>query len=142
MENASKALLIAASVLIVILLIAFSISIFDSTSGTKDNVEETMKATEIATFNNRFSAYFATSGKSAAQAKALANIVTSNNSTNPTKKVKIVIVNGPGGSDVALSATDDALTIMNTVAQLSGSGSILATGRSEQGLITEITLTY
>ena len=80
MENASKALLIAASILIVILLIAFSVSIFNSTSGTKESVESTLTATEKATHNNKFTAYFG-QVKSAAQAKALANVVISHNAT-------------------------------------------------------------
>ena len=57
MENASKALLIAASVLIVILLIAFGMKIFNSTSGTGEQVEGVMKTTEITMFNNKFMAY-------------------------------------------------------------------------------------
>lgn len=39
MENASKALLIAAAVLIVILLIAFGMSIFNSTGDTSDDAQ-------------------------------------------------------------------------------------------------------
>jgi len=80
MENASKALLIAASVLIVILLIAVGMKIFNSTSGTTDNVETTMNATQIATFNSKFTAYSGT--KSLSQVKALANIVIANNATS------------------------------------------------------------
>ena len=40
MENASKALLIAAAVLIVILLIAFGMSIFNSTGDTSSQAEQ------------------------------------------------------------------------------------------------------
>ena len=71
MENASKALLIAGSILIVILLIAFGMRIFNSTSDTTDSVETTMKTTEISTFNSKFADY-AGSKKTVAQAKALA----------------------------------------------------------------------
>lgn len=83
MENASKALLIAASLLIVILLIAMGMKVFNSTAGTTDNVETTMNATEIATFNSKFTAYAGT--KSLSQVKALANVVIANNATSDNK---------------------------------------------------------
>lgn len=86
MENASKALLIAGSVLIVILLIAVGVRVFNSTQGTADNVETTMNATEIATFNSKFTQY-AGSNKSATQVKALANVVIAHNATD-SRKVK------------------------------------------------------
>lgn len=89
MENASKALLIAASILIVIILIAFGMKTLNSTKGTQDSVQTTMDGTEKASFNNKFTAYCGTN-KSAAQAKALANVVVSNNATTDWT-VKIVI---------------------------------------------------
>ena len=132
MENASKALLIAASVLIVILLIAFSVSIFNSTSGTKDNVEKTMTATEIATFNNRFSAY-AGSVKSAAQAKALANVVIAHNATAEDAKKVTLDVNG--------STSEDAGTITTNVADITGTVKIKMEDKNSDGLIDYITVT-
>lgn len=91
MENASKALLIAASILIVILLIAFGMQTLNSAKGTQDGVKDTMDATEIATFNNKFTAYLGTN-KSAKDAKALANAVISNNATNTTNKVSVKVL--------------------------------------------------
>ena len=77
MENASKALLIAAAVLIVILLIAFGMRIFNSTSGTTDSLDKTMSSAETAAFNNKFTGYIGT--QSIQKAKALANIISVNN---------------------------------------------------------------
>lgn len=57
MENATKALIIAGSVLIAIALIGVGMKIFNSTSGTTDTVETTMIATEVAMFNNKFMPY-------------------------------------------------------------------------------------
>lgn len=88
MENASKALLIAGSVLIVILLIAFGMRIFNSTSGTTDNLKGAMATTEIAQFNSKFTPYVG-QGKSVAQVRSLANIVIAHNATNPDKVVSI-----------------------------------------------------
>ena len=112
MENASKALLIAGSILVVILLIAMGVRVFNSTSGTTDSVEGTMQSTEIATFNNKFTAYAGT-GKSAAQVKALANIVIANNATNSLHKVSFKVLNQ--------TTTTDAGTITTNVSNLSGS---------------------
>ena len=78
MENASKALLIAGGVLIVILLIAMGMRIFNSTSGTADSLETTMVGTEIATSNSRFTKYIGTK-KSYAETSALVNEVISYN---------------------------------------------------------------
>ena len=87
MENATKALLIAGSILIAILLIAIGMRVFSSTSGTTDSVESTMSSTEIATFNNKFTQYVGTRNK--AQVMALLNVAISNNATIPAHKVTI-----------------------------------------------------
>ena len=133
MENASKALLIAAAVLIVILIIAMGMNIFNSTDATTDQVEVTMTTTEISTFNNKFTSYLGTN-KSAANAKSLANVVISNNAVETTdKQVSITI----GGGTAMTSAT----TITNEIAKLSGRGTISATVDENTGRITGITLT-
>lgn len=115
MENASKALLIAASVLIVILLIAFGMKIFTTSSKPVDNVEGAINSTEIATFNSKFLSYAGTN-KTAAQVKSLANVIIASNSTNVNHKVKIKVL-GNG-------ATDSANDISNYVANLTGSFTI------------------
>lgn len=127
MENASKALLISASILIVILLIAMGVKVFNSTSGTTDQVEGTMSSTEITQFNSKFTAYIG-SGKTAAQVKALANVVIANNATNPTHKVEI-------------NGENDATAITNYVASLSGRYTVsIPTGAYVDGYITKITI--
>lgn len=57
MENASKALLIAAAVLVVILIIAFGMQIMNSSTGTTDQVDSTMNTSEAQAFNSQFTAY-------------------------------------------------------------------------------------
>lgn len=124
MENATKALLIAASVLIVILLIAFGMRIFNSTKDTTDSVQTTMNATEIATFNSKFTAY-AGSGKSAAQVKALANVVIGNNATSTHKVIF-------DGADTATGITAKAANYTN------GPYKISVSTDDHTGLVTEI----
>ena len=87
MENASKALLIAGAVLIVILLIAVGMKIFNSSSSTADQVDTNMQTVEITTFNNKFLQY---EGKqSGTQVKALINVVIAHNATDEARKVKV-----------------------------------------------------
>ena len=95
MENASKALLIAGSILIVILLIAVGVRVFNSTTGTKDTVDETMTSTEVVTFNNKFMPYVG-NNKTKAEVMSLMNAIIANNVTYNTKiKVEYKIkVNG------------------------------------------------
>lgn len=104
MENASKALLIAGSVLIVILLIAVGVRVFNSTQGTTDSVETTMNATEVATFNNKFTAYVG-KNKSKANAISLLNLIIANNSTNQ-RKVYVSIVKGGTTTGAAVQNSD------------------------------------
>lgn len=125
MENASKALIIAGSILVVIILIALGVRVINSTSGTTDSVEGSMQSTELATFNNKFAAY-AGSRKSAAQVKALANIVIANNATNPTHIVKF-------------AGLSDAATITATAAEYSGSYTV-SLGFDANGYVNSITI--
>ena len=124
MENASKSLLIAGSVLIVILLIAVGVRIFSSTQGTTESVATTMNATEIATFNSKFTAY-AGSNKSAAQVKGLANVVIAHNATNNQKTVKF-------------AGKTTANDITTYVANLSGTYTISVQDTNNDGLIDNI----
>ena len=124
MENASKALLIAGSVLIAILLIAVGVRVFNSTQGTTDQVEGTMQTTEVATFNNKFLPYIGT--KSKAQVISLLNTVISNNATNQTHQVTINNV--------------DAKTKINSVVNSTYTIKIETTDYNSNGYIKNITI--
>lgn len=128
MENASKALLIAGSVLIVILLIALGMRIFNAGSSATAEAGTTMKTTEVATFNNKFTPYIG-NNKSVAQVKALANIIIANNATNSTT--------------VSLNNKTQPAEITSLVADLSGKGNINISstdGTDGLGRITAITI--
>ena len=87
MENATKALLIAGSVLIAILLIALGLRIFNSTTDTTKNSQAAMDTTSIMTFNGQFTGFL---GKeiSAAQASTLAQKIIASNAVNKNHSVK------------------------------------------------------
>ena len=104
MENASKALLIAGSVLIVILLIAMGMKIFRSQDDMADQVETNVQTTELLTFNNKFYKY---AGKQkGTQVKALINDVIAHNATEEVRKVKINEKTNPGDISSLLSNID------------------------------------
>ena len=91
MENASKALLIAASILIAIILIAFAVKTINSTSGTQESLEQTMTAAEVTMFNNKFTKYLG-DNKSPAEARALVNEVIAYNASVDFDKNKSIRV--------------------------------------------------
>lgn len=80
MENATKALLIAGSVLIAILLIAMGVKILSSTSGTTESTQKVMDATAVNTFNSQFASY--AGQQSATNIKALVQKVIVSNANN------------------------------------------------------------
>ena len=126
MENASKALLIAGSVLIAILLIAFGMKIFNSTSGTASQLGGTMQTIEMATFNSKFTQYVGT-GKSRSQVMSLLNQIIANNATNTLHPVKV-------------NTSNDIASKMNSLVEGKYSISIDSTGGYTNGYVSNITI--
>ena len=93
MENATKALLIAASVLIAIVLIAVGIKILSSTQGVTNEVDKVSDATSKAVFNSQFTDYEGT--QTGTQVKALLNkaVATYRNGTTRTVVVNYSLNN-------------------------------------------------
>lgn len=111
MENASKALLIAGSVLIVILLIAVGVKVLNSTQAPTDSVESTMDSTEIAMFNNKFLQHVG-ANKSKAQAVSLLNQVIANNSSTSNPRVYVTLQKD-GTTNGAAHKVSDINNIIN-----------------------------
>ena len=150
MENASKALLIAASVLIVILLIAMGVRVLNSTSGTVDSTESTMVSAEVAQFNNKFMGYFG-NNKGKAETMALINLIISHNSSSERDVIvtaKIHKYKGPTGTLIrdnntySYNSNDEFITLLNKVSKTEGSiFTIKSLELSEEGYITKINIT-
>ena len=81
MENASKALLIAGSILIVIVLVSISILILNSTSEVTDQAQSTSASAAVQSENSTFTKYFGNSIKGA-QVKTLIQEIIVFNSKN------------------------------------------------------------
>lgn len=58
MENASRALLMAASVLVGILIISVGVALFSSFAGSNKNIIDKIEESKISEFNNRFFKYY------------------------------------------------------------------------------------
>ena len=135
MENASKALLIAAGVLIAILLIAFGVKTFSSTTKTTDGVEDTIKITNASTFNNKFLQHTGMN-KTMSDVKAIANVVIANNASNPNHQVSLYM---PSSDLSSLSTYDDATEIMNIISRYTGNKRhIMVRTTDANGYITQI----
>ena len=89
MENASKALIIAGSVLIAILVISLGLLIFKSTSGTTAQTQDLGKTLEVQQFNSQFLKYCGDSVKGS-QVETLCGVIIAHNANSEdSKKVKI-----------------------------------------------------
>lgn len=94
MENATKALLIAGSVLIAILLITMGIKIFSSTKDTVDSTQTVMDSTAKSMIINQFSPYVG-DNKTASEVRTLMNKILAYNST--CEESQQVAIQGLGG---------------------------------------------
>lgn len=89
MENASKALIIAGSVLIAILLISLGLKVFNATDGVTEQVNTTGQIMEDASFNSQFLKY--KGNQKGSQVELLIGVVRSYNAKNSGNKVKVFV---------------------------------------------------
>ncbi len=87
MENATKALLIAGSILVVIILISVGVKLLNSTSDTTEASQSTMKATAITTFNTQFTSYL-NKDLTKSQVSTLLQKIIASNAVNKDHPVK------------------------------------------------------
>lgn len=91
MENASKALIIAGAILISILLIAVSMYIYNSASGTIEKAGDGMTENEKNAYNSKVSSYIGDS-KNAQDVKSLIEAIISNNNANVEKSGQYIAI--------------------------------------------------
>lgn len=110
MENASKALIIAASVLLAILVVSMGVVIFNRAQGSMDTTS--LDATEINMFNSKFERY--SDNQLGSQVKSLISFAISNASTNgedPIKLPTVKLIN----SGLSVSDATGASTASNNI---------------------------
>lgn len=114
MENATKAFLIAGSILIVILLIALGIRMMNSTSGVTQQVESSNASLEVSTFNSQFTPYFS-NDSTGIKVKSLLTTIISNNVKNPNHIVLVTYYNKSNKEMEAHTANDSNVPALKEI---------------------------
>lgn len=128
MENATKALIIAASVLVVIILIAISIRILSSTSNVTNQVDTVSSNLETSMFNSQFISYVG-NNVSGTQVKSLISKIIVNNAQN-------------AGHQITVNSKSSQADLSNISNGISNNGlySVSATSYDSDGYLTAITV--
>lgn len=138
MENASKALLIAGAILIVILLIAVGMIVYTSAKGTVDEGIAQMSSQELQMYNNQYTTYAGTN-VNGSNVKALLEKIQLNNTKNTgvaAKTIKLSFKNNTSDTSV----TEVSTAISNVVTAKYYSVVITDTDPKEDGLMDTVTI--
>ena len=149
MENASKALIIAGSILLAILIIAMGVMIFNNAKNAADT--STFDTAEINMFNQKFERYSNT--QLGSQVKSLISFAISNASTNkdePSKLPTVIFVDETGPDTTAegqMKASDDNETYIDDLGEIrnvikSTHNYKVTLDYASTGLIDKITIDY
>lgn len=139
MENASKALLIAGAILIVIVLISIGMVIVQSAQGIVSEAGDMTTEQETSAFNNRFSTYQGTQKGSSVQ--TLLGIVATNNTTNSSGRVITMVIKDTEKSIDESLEDSTALTKMASNIVGSARYTVVMEERDEDGYISKISIT-
>lgn len=144
MENASKALLIAGAILIVILLIAVGMMVYNGAKGSIDKAIGSMSSTEKDIHNKQFEPYIK-SGLSGSNLKTLYSKVISNNGDDENIAVNINEITRDGNGITAEALTADTITedkLSSSMANIKTNASISydLTATYTNGVITAISV--
>lgn len=136
MENASKALLIAGAILIVILLIAVGMMVYNGAKGSIDKGISSMSSTEKDIHNKQFEAYIG-NNVSGSNLRTLYSKIISNNGEEGNVKVKAPQISSTG---IASKADDTEAKLSASLPNIktSASASYRVEAVYSNGVITEI----
>lgn len=134
MENATKALLIAAAVLIAIILISLGVSIVSSAQDQINQSSSALDTAEIESFNSKFRSYEGSS-VSGTKCKTLARAIVQNNLSQEeqSKRVELYIDNA-----LKIQSTETNPSVPSEIE--SGKRYDVSTKTDASGLIKEIYL--
>ncbi len=146
MENASKALLIAGAILIVILLIGVGMMVFRGANDSITGAMDTMNSQEITAFNSQFSSYEGQI-KGTSVKDLLQKVIASNagNTYNRTVKVSFSGVKDSKNTAVTLSGKSDGNSISTAASKLVSTHTYTVSFKydtgTNDGCINEVTVT-
>lgn len=133
MENATKALLIAAAVLVAILIISLGLVVYNMAAETVNN-SANLSAQEIQSFNEQFTQYQGDnvrgSNVNALLKTALNNNITKKQESKTAMMVEVrlgntTVLNGSAGSETSLSTRADASKMYKVVVNQNGEGGLV-----------------
>jgi len=139
MENASKALIIAGSVLVAILIIGLGMRIFYQAEGGADMIE--LSSTEINMFNSKFERYAGT--QTGSQVKSLISFAISNAGTNGDDPIKLPTIGTATGGCKTEAEVKNYINALSTIRNniISTSTYTVKCEYAGTGLISKITIT-
>lgn len=145
MENASKALIIAGSILIAIMIVSLGVVIFNNMENTAKNAAN-MDKQEIENFNSKLTPYIG-QNISGSQVNALIQLVISidNSAVNSSDTKKIVSIEYPleAGGKNTISVSGNSVNGLNSAKRVkTGSGVYykVSSEYGDDGLIKKITV--
>ena len=105
MENASKALLMAAGVLVGIMILTIAVYLFSSFGGTSSQIQDNIRQNQISQFNSQFTKYEGKDNVTIYDVISMANLATENNQYYGFAKKT------PTGSDNYIAVYLDGISI-------------------------------
>lgn len=139
MENATKALLIAAAVLVAILIISLGLVVFNMASETVKN-SANLSAQEIQSFNEQFTQYQGDNVRGS-NVNALLKTALNNNITKKQESKTAMMVAVKLGNTTVLSGSDGHETSLKARADASKMYKVVVNQDGEGGLVHTITIT-
>ena len=143
MENTSKALIIAGSILVAIMIVAMGVTIFNKARGSADTTS--LDSAEITMFNQKFER-FAGDSQSGSNVKSLISFAISNASTNKDNPLKLPSFEEIGSVSGGTDASGNIQTYMDGLGNIrqdikSTSSYNVKLTYSTNGLVSKISIT-
>ena len=129
MENATKALLIAAAILVAILIISLGLAVYNKAANATDSAD--LSQAQVQAYNEKFLKYEGTS-KRGSEVNALLETVLNHNMTVADESQKIEVTGTP-----SLGKTDTSIGTRAATSKLYS----ITCARDASGLVTSIAIT-
>ncbi len=133
MENATKALLIAAAVLVAILIISFGLVIYNKSTTATDSADLT--ATQIQAQNEKFAKYEGENQRGSV-VNALLETALTNNTTATSDGAKVNVYMGSGTSSLLVGTTSTSISSKANTSKLYN----IKCSRNKSGVINQINI--
>ena len=133
MENATKALLIAAAVLVAILIISFGLVIYNKSTTATDSADLT--ATQIQAQNEKFTKYEGENQRGSV-VNALLETALTNNTTATSDGAKVNVYMGSGTSSLLVGTTSTSISSKADTSKLYN----IKCSRNKSGVINQINI--